>query len=223
MPRPLPAELPPSALSQLPLRAWARRLQSGHVVLRGQLRAPVECGDVIVAPGRVEVRFRFVGGSAARIVAMEVGELVWLDDAAHLHLVALLAQLDDTEVTARALPAGDISVRLGLGVAVVVPAGIELTVETATRGPAASPHLSRPLDMRFGGEGLKLSHEARWLSRLAEVRLGGASLDPDGRVHLEGQGGRLSEFAVLGPLQKASYHLSNVVLRSPLIRAFLKR
>lgn len=139
----------------------------------------------------------------------------------------LVAEIGSVAVSARAEPDGDLLLKLGGGVEVVIPEGILLTVSGASVGPSHELQLCEPLTVGFGGEGLRLSHEQfRWLSRLATVRLGRATLHPDGSVALEGRGPRHVEIAMRAPLQRASARISDMVRRSPHfspLRAFLKR
>jgi hypothetical protein len=139
----------------------------------------------------------------------------------------LLDHVGDVSVQARAEPDGDLLLRLGGGVEAIVPSGVLLTASGATTGPASDLQLSEPLVVDFGGEGLRFSHEQfRWLARLAVVRLGSATLHPDGSVALEGAGSGTVDVAMRAPLQRASARLSDLVRKSPQfgrVRSFLKR
>lgn len=224
---------------------------AGHLV--DAVRLPLgEEASVAISAGPVAAEVEFVGGAVpmlSRVCIVAEGLAVGtaagrsLEIAAGAVLVdgvaveipepplgtvaeALLEKLGDVAVSATAEPDGDIALRIGHGIEVIVPNGVPLTVRGASHGDASALRLSEPLVVGFGGEGLRLSHEQfRWLARLSVVRLGRATLHPDGSVALEGRGGRTAELAMRAPLQKASARLSDLVRRSPgfhRVRAFLK-
>jgi hypothetical protein len=222
----------------------------GH--LDGEVDLPLG-GHRFAAEGPLALEFDFVGGRApsiGRVVVsgevgligpveligrrLEIGRQANLDGGAVPWLsrerigpfiAALVDHLDHLRIAARGEPDGDLLVRLGHGVEVAVPAGVPLTISGATTGPAAALQLSEPLVVRFGGEGLRISHDAfRAFSRLACVRLSRATLHPDGSVALE-SGPRVVDAALKAPLQRASARLSEIVRRSPKfsrVRTFLK-
>jgi hypothetical protein len=138
-------------------------------------------------------------------------------------LAGLVAGMGDVELRARAEPDGDVLLQMGHGLEVAIAHGALLTVRGATRGPADGLVLSRPLEIGFGGEGIRLDHEhLRWLSRLAKVRIAGATLHPDGSVDLDGRAAPGFNTAVQGGLYTASAKLSSLIRRSPGIRRFLR-
>jgi hypothetical protein len=169
--------------------------------------------------------FRLELGSGCGAIDGEPLAEPGLPDVLGPFVTALLDRLADVAVSATAEPDGDIALRMGHGIEVIVPDGMPLTVRGASHGSPAALRLSEPLTVGFGGEGLRLSHEQfRFLARLSVVRLGRATLHPDGSVALEGRGGLGAELA-RAPLQKASDRLSELVRRSPgfhRVRAFLK-
>lgn len=139
-------------------------------------------------------------------------------------IVELLEQMHDISVKATCEPEGDLLVRVGLGVDIVIPAHTALQIEGGSSGPPDAPRIDRPLRLAFDGDGLRLSHEVRWVARLAEIRLGRATLHPDGTVALEARGPtRAADLALRLPLRRAAVHLTELARRSPKIRSFLKR
>lgn len=208
--------LAPSPLRRMPLARWASRLKGGQVELRGHLRAPFDAW----APGPVAIRFDFVGGERPEVLRASVnGVAVDPDDA----LFDLVDLLHDPSVRAAARPDGDLLIRLALGVEIVIPEHTELRLSGATAGPPHAPLLTDALALSFGGEGLRLSHGVRWVARLAELRLAEARLHPDGAVSLDARGSnRASDLALRLPLGRAAASLTELVRRSPRIRAFLR-
>lgn len=142
-------------------------------------------------------------------------------------VTAVLDHLSDVEVTARARPARMARVRLPEGIAVTVSERDEISVRARAHGPPGDLVLAEPLVLHFGEHGVRIDHRnARWLARLAGVRIHGADLHPDGRVVLAGSASRgLNHMVRLG-LRTASSHLSGLVRTSPnfqQIRDFLRR
>jgi len=212
----------------LPLRVDRGRLELTADFTGGEqplLRRLVVRGSISLTPvGRAPVRG---------------GELVLHDQRIHLDeaefsraadgvgsgrlLAGLVGAMGDVELRARAEPDGDVLLQMGHGVEVAIADGALLTVRGATRGPADRLVLSRPLEIGFGGEGIRLNHgQLRWLSRLAQVSIAGATLHPDGSVDLEGHAAPGFNTAVKGGLYTASAKLSSLIRRSPGIRRFLR-
>lgn len=212
-------------------------------------------GDRVLAlpAGPIRVHAAWVGGESPRIVRCEVegdglrldgevGRLVagtddtlTLDDrelpVAERHrlarlMEAMMAAVGDVRVEARAEPDGELLLQVGLGVRVTIPPGVMLTVTGASVGPPDQLQLCEPLNVGFGGEGLRLTHDQfRWLARLAAIRLQRATLNPDGTIDLEGRAARGVDMAVRAPLQRVSAGLSHLVRHSPKfkrVRSFLK-
>ncbi|MBW1876724.1 MAG: hypothetical protein JRJ84_00025 [Deltaproteobacteria bacterium] len=212
----------------LPLRVERGRVELVADFIGGAqptLRQLVVRGSMLVTPaGRSSVRGR---------------ELVLHDQRIHLDkaeipramegvgsgrlLAGLVGAMSDVELRARAEPDGDVLLKMGHGLEVAITHGALLTVRGATRGPADRLVLSRPLEIGFGGDGIRLNHgQLRWLSRLAKVRIDGATLHPDGSVNLEGRAAPGFNTAVQGGLHTASAKLSSLIRRSPGIRRFLR-
>jgi hypothetical protein len=248
-----PVESPKSALGTLPFTRWVRRLRHGHARVRGRClgEVAIPTGDaaLTVRPGPVELALTFEGGEHPVIGRVEVHGALAIGAATGRSLVltegelvldgvsvgraapgpvvqALIEHVADVALDARAEPDGDLVLDLGHGVQVQIPGGVLLTVAGATVGLPADLRLCEPLVVGFGGEGLRLNHDTfRLLSRLANIRLAGATLHPDGSVALEGRAARGVDLALRGGLQKASVRLSDMVRGSPKfgkVRAFLK-
>jgi len=137
-------------------------------------------------------------------------------------LGALVARMADVDGEAWAEPDGEVVIDVG-GMEARVPRGVLLTVNGAAKGPADGLVLSRPVEIGFGGDGLRLQHERlEWLSRLAGMRIARATVHPDGSVALEGRGAPGFDVAVRGSLRTASAGLSAFLRRSPGVRRFLR-
>ena len=150
-------------------------------------------------------------------VALESGAFV----------TGVLNHLCDVELLARGRPVRDATVPLPEGIDITLSDRDEVCVRAKTRGPPDDLVLARPLELQFGTHGIQIDHRsAPWLARIARVRVSGANLHPDGRVVLEGTGGRVMNRVVRTGLRTASAHLSGLVRRSPRfsrLRAFLRR
>lgn len=199
---------------------WAARLRGGTVCLSGTLACavgPIPAGPAVVV-------FDFVGGHEPRIARMRIGDREVPVQHAVDTLVAVVDALHDATIDATATPDGDLLVRLALGVEVVIPASTKLRVHGAAVGSPSEPVLDRSLVLEFDGDGLKLSHEVRWVARLAQIRLGRAALHPDGAVALEARASsRTGDLALKMPLHRAASHLTDLVRRSPKVRSFLRK
>lgn len=242
------------SLLGLPVIEWARQFQGGAVTLTGHVEGgvlPVGGRSLRVEQGPLRIEAEFRGGPTPvleRLVVvgqLRLGQragrrLVLHEQRMHLDgsavdtpgaplgagalLAALVRRLGDVEATARGEPDGDVRVRLGHGIQVRIGDGVPLIIEGAARGPADGLCLCRPLEIRFGGDGIRLAHEQLgWLSRLARVRVEGARLHPDGSVDLRGGAVRGLDRAVQAGLTTASRRLSSLVRSSPGIRRFLRR
>lgn len=135
---------------------------------------------------------------------------------------ALVGVMSDVDGEAWAEPDGEVVLDVG-GIEARVPRGVLLTVNGAARGPSDGLVLCRPVEIGFGGDGLRLQHERlEWLSRLAGLRIARATVHPDGSVALEGRGAPGFDVAVRGSLRTASAGLSAFLRRSPGVRRFLR-
>ncbi len=211
---------------------WPLRLAGGRLSLEAEFlggRVPTLLSLELVAPLSVEAGEVVHTGGHLRLVdqrllvdGVDVPSAAGRLGSGRL-LEALVRRLADVEVRARAEPEGDVVLSLGGGVEVCVADGVCLTVDAAAEGPADDLRLCRPVELRFGGEGIRLNHgRLEWLSRLASVRVARARLHPDGSVDLEGRGGRGFDAAVKSGLNTASAGLSALVRRSPGVRRFLR-
>lgn len=204
--------------------------------------------ELALEAGEVAVWIRFVGGEQPRILAAELradslavgscgerfegeellleGGLAALDQvplAAEAAVEPLVGELFDRlgslSFVATAQPAGEILVRLPAGVHVALDGRAEVVVSGASAGPPGALRLCAPLEVRCGGEGIRLSHEhLRRLARLAGVRFSGATLHPDGEVALEGGASGALDLAVRRGLRSTSTRLSRLVRTSPHFR-----
>jgi len=178
------------------------------VVVHGGV-SPIVGERLVLREQRIFVEARQVPASAERVGS---GRL----------LTDLVRRLGDVEVSVRAEPDGDVVLRLGGGVEVRVASHVRLTLDGAAEGPADDLRLCRPVEIGFGGDGIRLHHgKLEWLSRLASVRVAHATLHPDGSVDLEGGANPGFDAAVKGGLHTASASLSALVRRSPGVRRFL--
>lgn len=237
------------ALAALPYERWAVRLKSGTVSITGlvqEFSSSVGSHDVQVGPGPVALELVFLGGPRPVLAAATIdGDLVVDgvpttrlrvvggvvhrgDDALPTSgalgtgrlVTDLIDHTGDVAIVARALPDGDAVARLPEGFLVGLSGDEEIVVRARTCGPAQALVLAEPLDLQFGTRGVQLDHQgARWLARLARVRIGTARLHPDGRVDLHGPAPTSAFDGVLrGGLSVASAHLSGLVRRSPRFR-----
>lgn len=137
----------------------------------------------------------------------------------------IVGELSSPAIDALVVPDGDLWVRFGGGMELLVPSGSVLEVSSSAAGPPDDLKLTRPLVVSIGDAWLRLSHERlRFLSSLAKVRISGATLHPDGSVDLEGGARKGLDLAVRGGLSRASERLSKMVKSSPqfrMVREFL--
>ena len=120
---------------------------------------------------------------------------------------------------ATAMPAGELVVRLPAGVQVSLDGREEVTVSGTSDGPPEALRLCAPLEVRCGGEGIRLSHrQFQRLARLAGVRISAATLHPDGEVALFGGASGALDGAVRRGLRSTSSRLSRLVRTSPHFR-----
>ena len=202
--------------------------------------------DICLEPGPVSMEIPFVGGDDPRPVRLQIcgsrvldltterflvdGDEVALPERPLDVIVATVERvanaLADVRVTAHAHPDGDVLVRFKMGVEIVLADGVAIRVTAAANGTPTELKLSVPVDMRFDGRGMRLSHKhARGLLRAADIRLLRATLTPDGAVSLEGAGARALNTAVQGGLHLAASRLTEVIRHSPSygqIRGFLR-
>jgi hypothetical protein len=206
------------------------------VIVCGLLEQPVVHDGLAIGPGAIAVWLTFVGGQqpaftrveirglvdgSRAVVTCEAGGPVGLPGL----LDGLIDALADVSVEAEATPLGDVFLSFASGLEIAIPASHPLRVSGATEGPADAPCLSRPLEVGIGGTGLRVSHRhLRWLASQVPVAIATARLHPDGRVELEGSGGRLARL-VQGGLGVASEQLSDLVRTAPAferVRTFLR-
>lgn len=237
------------ALMGLPLSEWAARLRWARVTLSGRVAdltltlggqpIVVEAGPIGIdaaftgghAPclRRAEVRGAIaLGGRSGGVLVLEGGGIVLDGDTLPLAaervgagrmLASLVRCVADARVQAEADPDGDVVVQLGGGIEVALAEGVGLTLRAATLGPPDALQLCAPVELGFGGDGMRLSHDGlRFLSRLASVKIERAMLHPDGSVDLQGSGRPGLDRAVRGGLHTASASLSTLVRRSPRFR-----
>lgn len=240
----------------LPFERWAVQLSTGQADLRGQLQpTPLRVGGHTLHAhgGTAHLELLFVGGRRPVLAAISLTTVLSYDGRPGRHLrvvqgeiafddqplprtnqplasgelvTAILDNLHNVELSARARPADAATVRLPEGIEVQVTDRDELSVRVRTHGAPNNLHLATPLDLRFGHHGVHIDHRsARWLSRLARVRILGAELHPDGRVVLQGGAGRGFDRVLRGGLRSASSQLSQLVRKSPRfarVREFLR-
>jgi len=137
----------------------------------------------------------------------------------------LIDSLHDVSVETRLVPKAQLKVKAGMGIHVRIPAGQVLTAVGGAEGAPDHLRLSRPVVIGFGGRGIELEHERHpRLSRFVGLRVQRATLHPDGRVVLEGRGGRGMGLAVRRGLGATSEVLSSLVKESKqfsFLRSFL--
>jgi len=210
---------------------WPLTVSKGSVTVRAEFRggpSPVlerveVHGRLAVEPagGRVEGQRLVLYEQKIFVDGVEVvrqGERV----GAGRLLGALVGRLADVDGEAWAEPDGEVVLDVG-GIEARVPRGVLLTVNGAAKGPADGLVLCRPVEIGFGGDGMRLQHERlEWLSRLAGLRVARATVHPDGSVALEGRGAPGFDVAVRGSLRTASAGLSAFLKRSPGVRRFLR-
>ncbi len=240
-----------STLASLPFPRWVRRFEGGAVRLKGTVDARPLVGDIAVDAGSLEVAFTFEGGEDPVILALAIEGSVQRDGIAGTSLdadaegtaldgvrldapirldkllEALLHGLSDVDAWTELIPRGELLVKFQHGVQVAVSADAVVHAEGSAEGSPGALRLSRPLVLKVGGEGLRLSHRRfRRLSSLADIRIEGASLHPDGEVRLRGGANTALDRVVRGGLKRASARLSELVRRSPRfarVRSFLAR
>ena len=208
--------------------------------LKGTTDARLLLDDLEVEAGPLELAFTFEGGEEPLILALALeGSLVrsgaagtsldadaegtTLDGARHDHpvrldklLEAVLHGLSDVDAWTEVIPRGELLVKFQHGVQVAVAADAVVRAEGSAEGRPGSLRLSRPLILSVGGEGLRLSHRRfRRLASLADIRIEGATLHPDGEVRLRGGANTALDRVVRGGLKRASARLSELVRRSP--------
>ncbi len=202
---------PPSTLLHLPFISWSSRFR------RGTVRVVGTCSS----GGAVCLEVAFRGGSTPEITSATINRVTVSPREAE----ELMRGLANPTVEALAVPDGDLWMRFGGGMEVLIPAGSVLEVTGAAVGPPDDLKLTEPLVVSIDDAWLRLSHNRlRFLSSLARVRISKAVLHPDGSVNLEG-GARLGlNRAVRGGLVRASERLSTLVRSAPqfsMVRAFL--
>jgi len=202
-------------LTRLPIARWSRLLATGTLTLEGELRHAASVGADRLDPGPIRVEVLFRGGEALQVRHLRLArgpadqERV-LDPQASLE--PLVTQLWHPTIEATGLPADGMAVTLAHDLRLALDPGVHVSLSAATRGEPQAPCLVRPLVVGFGGQGVRLEHDgyAR-LSRLAAIRLHRASLQPDGRVRLEGRGPRVLDAAVQRGLHAASERVTRLV------------
>lgn len=227
---------------------WASRFRRGDAVLVGRAAGRISLGSAVLGlSGPVRVRLSFGAGPVLTEVVIDghvalderpVRELRLVPGTLRIDgapepcelrldrvLEAVVDELSDVEVEARAVPDGELVLTLVSGVEVTIPADHLLAVRGAAVGPAHALRLSAPLVVSVQGATIRLNHDQlRWLGVLARICVHRATLHPDGRVDLEGGGRSGLDRAVRGGLQHASARLSRLVRSSPRferVRAFL--
>jgi len=190
---------------------------------RSPVLAAVDLTGTVTHDGGTGGRLRLVGGRVLVDGEVLPERPAPVASAGLVH--AVLAHLSDIHVNAHARPDGDSVVRLPEGIEVRLTHDDEIAVHARASGPPSALVLAAPLKLRFGAQGIQLDHEsARWLARLAGVRIRSAALHPDGRVELNGSATKGLNHVLRGGLRSASSHLSGLVRRSPRfhrVRAFL--
>jgi hypothetical protein len=234
------------------LAHWVRRFGPGTVRVAGCLRRPVPLGESAqVLAGRTWLHLDFHGGAEARIVRAVVSGRVrdagraregaeaeggpegWTIDGFPLSPLetglaawcgAVIDQLEDAELAARALVPNPIELCFAAGLRLEVPAGREVWLRGQLTGPPEAPRLRTPVVLAVEGEGLRLRLPGpAWLGG-AEVRLAEAALHPDGSVQLEGGASGTLDRWVRSGLPAAARALSSMVRTSPRferVRGFL--
>jgi hypothetical protein len=97
-----------------------------------------------------------------------------------------------------------------------------VSIRAATAGDPARMRLSSPLEIRCEDISVRLAGgQLSTLSRLAKVRLTGATVQPDGSVQLEGGSRRGLNRALKGGLNHVSRGITDIVRGSPRLREFL--
>jgi hypothetical protein len=168
------------------------------------------------------LQIEFRGGSSPQITrATRDGETLTPGEAA-----ALLGEIDSPSIDALAVPDGDLWMRFGRGIEVLIPAGSVLEFSCAAVGPPTDLTLAGPLVIVSVGDAwVRLSNDKlRFLSSLARVRISRAILHPDGSVDLEGGARRGLDRAVRSGLNRASARFSKLVKHAPqfsIVRDFL--
>ncbi len=241
-----------SLVRKLPLVRWASRFRHGTVRLTGRVSQAVTLPsdpELAIGPGPVSVSLRFEGGGPPRIVSGALRGVVsiagvagrrleWTGVAVELDgrsisisgvpraLDTLLDHLHDLGLDVEAQPAGELLVKVGHGVRATVPPCGVVTLRGTSVGPPGSLRLAGPVSARVGGEGVAIGHDRLpWLLALAKVRIGAATLQPDGEVALTGRGRRALRPIVGKGLRSVSGRISVVVRHSPRferVRTFLR-
>lgn len=229
---------------------WVERFQGGAVRLRGRVDGRELADGVSVGAGEIEVAFTFEGGEQPAFLAIAlVGDVRYLElrgaeldvdcDGVQLDGVdvgppvrmdrvieSLLMGLSDVVAWLEVFPRGELLVKFQHGVQVAISHNAVVRLEGAAVGSPGSLRLCEPLVLSVDGEGLRLSHRRfRRLAALADIRVEGAALHPDGEVTLKGGANAALDRVVRGGLKRASARLSELVRRSPRfarVRTFLK-
>jgi hypothetical protein len=219
---------------------WVRRFEGGAVRLKGTTDARLLLEDITVEEGPLEIAFTFEGGDEPVILALAIEGAVARDGKAGRSLdadaegttldgdradgpirldkllEAVLHGLSDVDAWTEVIPRGELLVKFQHGVQVAVAADAVVRAEGSAEGAPGALRLSRPLILSVGGEGLRLSHRRfRRISSLADIRIEGATLHPDGEVRLRGGANTVLDRVVRGGLERASARLSELVRRSP--------
>jgi hypothetical protein len=219
---------------------WCQRFRAGTVRLEGALAERFEAEGLALTGSRVELVFTFAGGPSPEILTLAVvGALEWTgtpgmtleaaEDSVHvdecvqtgllrtdLFLVELLRALSDVTAFAQVIPDGEVVVKFQHGVQATISPNAVVSVSGRACGPPNALRLADALTMEVDGEGVRLSHQRfHRLASLANVRIEGASLHPNGEVRLRGGAQGQLDRLVRGGLRRASVKLSDLVRRSP--------
>jgi hypothetical protein len=205
---------------------------------------------VRIAPGPVTLIGQFLGKADPRISSFEIrasrldcpngelgarvhlsprqlrwatGELAWLQPIP-LHELgyACLGALSDIRFGFRAHADAPWLLKLGGGLSLDIRREALVELRGATRGDASQIRLCEPVEIRCADVTVQLgSGQFRALSRLAKVKLTGATLHPDGSVDLQGGSRRVLDRAIQGGLSRASRGISSFVRQNVRMRRFL--
>jgi hypothetical protein len=212
----------------LSLGPFLLRVGAGEVQIRGSFigQKTPEIRQFEIRAARLECPNGPLGSWVLiepRRISWQGGELAWLEKASLRELgYECLGALSNLriELTARANAAWQLD--LGGGVSLDIRRDALVELKGATLGDAARIQLCEPMEIRCEDVTVQLgSGQFRALSRLARVRLTGATLHPDGSVRLKGGSRRGLNRAIQGGLSRASRGISNIVRQNVRIRRFL--
>lgn len=190
----------------LPLTNWATRFADGRITLHGT-----------TAGAATRLELTFTGGDEPAWEALRRDD----EDIDANAVAALVDTLHDLHVEVEATAAREVRIRGHALADVLIPRGATVQLDARSYGPATAPRLLDALRLRCDDCRITLNG-SRWISDTAQIRLTQATLQPDGRVDIEGTARGLLEGALRAALGRVSDELTALVRADPRWRRFLR-